>query len=73
MTKYGPLDLLGTIGTERDFDSLLDHASELVVGELRVQVVNLDTLIAVKEEVGFEKDLAALPILRRTLAENSER
>jgi hypothetical protein len=71
MTKYGPLDLLGTIGTERDFDSLLDHASELVVGELRIQVVNLDTLIAVKEEVGFEKDLAALPVLRRTLAEKS--
>lgn len=71
MTRYGPLDLLGTIGAERDFDSLLDHASELVVGELRLQVLNLDTLISVKEELNFEKDRAVLPTLRRTLRERS--
>ena len=31
---------------------------------------DLETLIAVKEELGNEKDLAALPVLRRTLEES---
>jgi hypothetical protein len=34
---------------------------------VEVRVLNLDTLIGVKEEVGGEEDLAVLPLLRRTL------
>lgn len=34
---------------------------------------DLETLIAVKEELGNEKDLAALPVLRRTLEESRRR
>ena len=49
----------------------MKHVSELVVGELRFQVLNLDTLISVKEELNFEKDRAVLPTLRRTLQEKS--
>jgi len=37
------------------------------------ELFDLETLIAVKEEVGSEKDLAALPILRRTLEESRRR
>jgi hypothetical protein len=33
-------------------------------------VLGLEAQIAVKEEIAGEKDLAALPILRRTLAES---
>jgi hypothetical protein len=36
-------------------------------------VLDLETLIAVKEELGGEKDLAMLPILRRTLEESRRR
>ncbi len=36
-------------------------------------VLDLETLIAVKEEVGGEKDRAMLPVLRRTLEESRRR
>jgi hypothetical protein len=34
---------------------------------------NLETLIAIKEELAGEKDLAVLPTLRRTLEEKKKR
>jgi hypothetical protein len=34
---------------------------------MRVRVLELATIVALKEELAGEKDLAALPILRRTL------
>jgi hypothetical protein len=70
MTRFGPLDVLGMIGRSRTYDDLLPHTHELEVGEgLRVRVLNLETLIAVKEEVAGKRDLAMLPIMRRTLEE----
>jgi hypothetical protein len=40
------------------------------IGEgIRIRVLDLETLIAVKEELGGEKDRAVLPTLRRTLEE----
>ena len=39
----------------------------------QVRVMKLNRIIAVKEQVGHEKDLAALPILRRTLEEKRRR
>ena len=38
-------------------------------GGVRIRVLNLDKLIAIKEELAGEKDLAMLPLLRRTLEE----
>jgi predicted nucleotidyltransferase len=69
-TRYGPLDLLGTIGRDLGYRELLPHSVELDIGEgLRIQVLDLETLIALKEELAGEKDRAVLPILRRTLEE----
>jgi hypothetical protein len=74
MTRFGPLDLLGAIGNGRTYVDLMPHTGELLLrSDLRVRVLDLETLIAVKEEVGGEKDLATLPILRRTLAESRGR
>jgi len=74
MTRFGPLDILGMIGRSRGYDDLLPHAHELEVGDgLRVRVLDLETLIAVKEEVAGERDLAVLPIMRRTLEEKRRR
>lgn len=39
---------------------------------MRVRVLELETLIAVKESIGGEKDRLALPILRRTLEEKKK-
>jgi predicted nucleotidyltransferase len=71
MTRLGPLDVLGSIGKGRRYQDLLPHAAEIPIAEgIRVRVLNLETQIAVKEEIGQEKDLAALPLLRRALDES---
>lgn len=70
ITRYGPLDVLGAIGAGRRYEDLLPHAGEMDLGDgLRVRVLDLETLIATKEETGREKDMAALPLLRSVLAE----
>jgi hypothetical protein len=70
ITRYGPLDLLGTIGRDLRYQDLVPHSVELDVADgLRIRVLDLETLIAIKEELGGEKDRAVLPILRRTLEE----
>lgn len=70
MTAHGPLDLLGSVGTGRGYDELLPHTAELYIkADLTVRLLHLETLIALKEETAHEKDLAVLPLLRRTLAE----
>lgn len=73
LTTYGPLDLLGAIGQERDYESLLPHTVEISVSKrLRIRVLDLPMLIRTKEETGQEKDEAVLPILRRTLEEKAK-
>jgi hypothetical protein len=70
ITSRGPLDVLGTIGRGLSYDDILPHTIEMEVAEgLRIRVLDLATIIALKEELRGEKDLAVLPILRRTLIE----
>lgn len=74
LTRYGPLDLLATIGQDLAYDDLLSHSAEMDIGEgLRIPVLDLETLIAIKEQLGGEKDVAMLPILRQTLIEARKR
>ncbi len=74
ITRYGPLDLLGTIGSALGYQDLIPHSAELDISEgLRIRVLDLETLIAIKEELAGEKDRAVLPILRRTLEEKKKR
>jgi hypothetical protein len=62
--------LLGTIGRNLAYEDLLPHSVEMDVGEgIIVRVLDLETLIAIKEELGGEKDRAVRPVLRRTLEE----
>ena len=68
LTRYGPVDLLGTIGNHLGYADLLPHSNEMDIGQgLRIQVLDLETIIAVKEQLGSAKDLAALPALYQTL------
>src|SRR5580698_4280846 len=74
ITRYGPLDLLGTIGRDLGYQDLMAHSAEMDIGEkLRIRVLDLETIIGIKEELGGEKDRAVLPILRRTLDEKRKR
>ena len=73
MTRFGPLDMLGTIGSDHGYTDLLGHTVEIRVGGMLLRILNLESLIQVKEEVGHEKDRAVIPVLRRTLKEKLNR
>lgn len=74
LTRFGPLDVLGSIGANLTHEDLVEHSPELEIAKgTRIRVLNLETLIALKEELGDEKDHAVLPVLRRTLAEIKKR
>jgi hypothetical protein len=70
ITRFGPLDLLGSIGKDRGYDELLTNSHVMQVGpNLDVRVLDLSMVIQTKEETAREKDAAVLAILRRTLQE----
>jgi hypothetical protein len=68
VTNLGPLDVLGTIGHGRDYTALLPHTTRLALGDLQLLVLDLPTQIAVKRELGRDKDRAVLATLEATLA-----
>jgi hypothetical protein len=69
-TAYGDFDCLGTIDDGRAYEDLLEQTVSLKIGNgAAVRVLDLRTLIDFKERSGRPKDLAALPVLRATLAE----
>jgi hypothetical protein len=73
-TRHGDLDCLGAVGDGQGYEDLLDRAPGLELEEgLVVRVLDLPTLIELKEKAGRPKDLAALPVLRATLAETLRR
>ncbi len=73
-TTHGDLDCLGTVGEGQTYEDLLDRAPQLNLGEgMSVRVIDLPTLIELKEKAGRPKDLAALPVLRATLSETLKR
>ncbi len=73
-TRFGPFDVLGAIGNGRSYEDLLPHAPEIELNTgIKIRVLDLETIIALKEELGGEKDLAVLPTLRRTLEESQRR
>ena len=73
MTRFGPLDLLGTIGQGHDYGQLLHETVELEIGGgLNVRVLSLESLVKTKEETGQEKDRAVLPLLCQLLEEKTK-
>ena len=69
VTELGSLDFIGEL-SGRGFEQLLPHTAEFVLAAgLRIRILDLETLIEVKECAGRPKDLAVLPVLRQTLAE----
>jgi len=73
-TRLGDLDCLGTVGDGQSYEDLLERAPALELSRsLVVRVIDLPTLIELKEKAGRPKDLAALPVLRATLAEARRR
>lgn len=73
LTKFGPLDVLGMIGKSRTWEDLRGHTRTMEIEPgVVLRVLDLEMLIAVKEELGFPKDTAVLPV-RQALKEWAER
>ena len=53
----------------RGYDELLPHTEEFPHGDLRLRLLDLPTLIAVKTAAGRPKDRMTVPILIATLEE----
>ena len=68
-TRFGRLDVMGSIGAERGFDDLLPESKARSIHGLTVNVLTLEAVIATKEAAGREKDRAVLGLLRQVLAE----
>ncbi len=76
LTKYGPLDLLGTLSMEEDdtgYEAISADATLLDLDGITVRVLSLPRLIAVKERLKRASDLAVLPLLRAALERSKTR
>lgn len=62
-TRRGPLDLLCCLHDGRGYAELLPHMEELTDGSLRLRVLDLPTLIAIKSGSGRVRDQLILPLL----------
>ena len=73
-TIHGDLDCLGAIDDGKSYEDLLDRTTTITLaGGSVVRVLDLPTLIEIKERSGRPKDLAVLPVLRATLDEIERR
>jgi len=73
-TTHGDLDCLGEIGEGIGYEELLGRTVEMKLsGGRMVRVLSLPALIEAKERAGRPKDIAALPVLRAALDEQTRR
>jgi hypothetical protein len=76
MTESGDLDLVFSPDGIGSYDDLARSADSLSItpdGSLQILVATLDDIIRSKEAAGRDKDLAALPLLRRTRDDSAGR
>jgi len=65
LTRYGPLDILGAIGDNEGYEQLIAHCETIDLGQERIiKILDLETLIYMKEKSVRYKDQAILNILR---------
>jgi hypothetical protein len=73
-TLYGPLDVWGTIGENQGYDELTAHSEDMLIGGAGiVEVLGLETLIALKRQAGQPRDLWAVALLEAVGDEKSRR
>lgn len=68
LTDLGPLDVLSAIGAGLIYEDLVGRTLWYELKEIRVRVLELAAVIETKEQANRDKDHAALPVLRQTLA-----
>ena len=68
LSNEAQIDFVQRMDGVKSFESLRSRAVSMKVGEENVRVASLDDIIKSKKAAQREKDLAALPILEKTLA-----
>lgn len=68
MTRAGSLDALGFIGDGQRYEDLIEHTSEIQLGEHAIRILALEELIRQKQQMGRLKDLAAAELLEKILS-----
>ncbi len=77
-TRFGPLDVLGSdvlgsIGEDDDYPTLVSKSERVQIGrDVSIRILNLDTLIEVKQKTGRPKDNYMLEILRAMKEDSAE-
>lgn len=69
VTDLGPLDILCRLHDGRGYVELAPHSVTIEAGDLRIQVIDLPTLIQIKSTTGRARDRIVVPILLALLRE----
>jgi hypothetical protein len=69
LTRFGPLDILGTIGNRLSYSDLITGTVQLQLDDLELRMLTLEALIDTKRAAGRDKDKAVLALLNQTLKE----
>ncbi len=72
ITRFGPLDFLGTIEKGLGYSDLIRNSEKIHIENLGVRILSLEYLIEIKEVASREKDRLTLPILKHTLKEREK-
>lgn len=72
VTDLGPLDILCRLHDGRGYVELAPHSVTIEAGELRIQVIDLPTLIQIKSTTGRARDRIVVPILLAMLREREQ-
>jgi hypothetical protein len=72
LTRFGPVDVLGSLGEGARFEDLEPRSSFFDVGGLRVRVLDLSAVLESKTRAARPKDRAVLEILQETLRLRAE-
>ncbi len=67
MTDLGPIDVLGRIEDDLDYEKLLRDSVETSIHGLKVKVLSLEKIVSLKKASGRKKDQLQLPVLEETL------
>jgi predicted nucleotidyltransferase len=72
ITRFGPLDLLGTIERGLGYAGLIGHSETVQIENLTYRILSLEYLIEIKEETFREKNRLMLAVLKQTLKEREK-
>lgn len=73
LTRFGPLDLLWTIGSGLSYRDLIADTVAVRLDDMEVRMLTLESLIAAKRATGRDKNKAVLALLDQTLREKQRK